>query len=72
MEVKTTEITSNNKLGVNQYAPQGRGTGENDELLGFRLPSDLKAAIKQAAQAQGVSLSDWIKDAAIQKLTANK
>ena len=72
MKANTAEVTSNNKLGINQYAPQGRGTGENDELLGFRLPSDLKAAIKQAAQAQGVSLSDWMKDAVIQKLTANQ
>jgi integrase/recombinase XerD len=51
--------------GTNQYAV-GKGQGEKDSQLTVRISSEDKQLLKEAAQKQGMTLSNWLLSVAIE------
>jgi hypothetical protein len=57
--------TVNNPLGTNQYAPS-KGQGEKDSRLYLRISQENKQLLKEAAQREGMTLSNWLLSVAIE------
>ncbi len=58
--------TTNNPKGANQYA-DGKGQGEKDSRLYLRISEQDKELLKEAAQKQGMTLSNWLLSVAIEE-----
>jgi predicted DNA binding CopG/RHH family protein len=54
-----TKGTVNNPRGANQYA-KGKGQGEKDSRLYLRISEEDKQLLKEAAQKEGMTLSNWL------------
>jgi hypothetical protein len=66
-----TKGTVNNPLGANQYAT-GKGQGEKDSRLYLRISEENKQLLKEAAQREGMTLSNWLLSVAIEAASPRK
>ena len=57
--------TVNNPKGTNQYAA-GKGEGQKDARVMVVLSPQDKLILKEAAQEQGMSLSSWLLEVALE------
>ena len=57
--------TVNNPLGKNQFAA-GKGQGEKNSGLYLRISKADKQLLKEAAEKQGMTLSNWLLSLAIE------
>ena len=55
----------NNPRGANQYAP-GKGLGEKNSALYLRISESDKQKLKEAAQKNKMSLSNWLLTVALE------
>jgi predicted HicB family RNase H-like nuclease len=62
--------TVNNPKGTNQYA-SGKGEGQKDARLMVVLSHQDKLRLKEAAKRQGMSLSSWILEVALEATQAS-
>ena len=57
--------TVNNPQGANQYA-SGKGQGQKNSGLYLRISETDKEKLKEAAEKQGMTLSNWLLSMAIE------
>lgn len=55
----------NNPKGANQYAP-GKGLGEKNSALYLRISESDKQKLKEAAQKNKMTLSNWLLSVALE------
>lgn len=60
-----------NSKGINQYA-SGVGQGSRTKQIGLRISEELDAAIRDAAEEEGVSLTEWAEKAFTLALQARR
>jgi hypothetical protein len=58
--------------GVREGAGRTAGTGEHDDWLRLRAPSDLLARIDAAADAAAMSRAEWVRQALERALTTRR
>jgi hypothetical protein len=61
--------TVNNPKGINQYA-SGKGEGQKNARVMVVLSTQDKLLLKEAAQKQGMSLSSWLLEVALEAAQA--
>lgn len=60
-----------NSKGINQYA-SGAGQGSRTKRMGLRISEELDAAIRDAAEKEGITLTEWAEKAFTLALQAQK
>lgn len=60
-----------NFKGINQYA-SGTGQGSRTKRIGLRICPKLDAAIRDAAEKEGITITEWAEKAFILALQAQK